>query len=227
MIWIFRVTEFEVDESQTHSVFQKCGVTSSTRKRKQARTQRQSSRCPRGRQSKHFLKNKEYSSTSARRNAIARKVDVAWPTGQLLHLSVKKKARQRWKIGVDVNPPWPVECTAAHSHQDNGELLEEKRTVSCWIQRTGAFLPQPRELCEQHPVVCGENHVIKEDKRSSQCLRQSEGVEVAEKGHFFKAPQENYRAVRNPIEYMGFWRAQAEVHEWTPGLGRQDLGGGK
>ena len=74
------VTEFEVDESQTHSVFQKCGVTSSTRKRKQARTQRQSSRCPRGRQSKHFLKNKEYSSTSARRNAIARKVDVAWPT---------------------------------------------------------------------------------------------------------------------------------------------------
>ena len=52
-------------------------------------------------------------------------------------------------------------------------------------------------------------------------------VEVAEKGHFFKAQQENYRAVRNPIEYMGFWRAQAEVDEWSPGLGRQDLGGGK
>ena len=74
------VTEFEVDESQTQSVFHKCGATSSTRKRKQAWTQRQSSRCPRGRQSKHFLKSKEDSSTSARRNAIARKVDVAWPT---------------------------------------------------------------------------------------------------------------------------------------------------
>ena len=145
---------------------------------------------------------------------------------QLLHLSGKKKGPQHWKIGVDVNPPWPWSARERTLIKTMASYLKKSEQFHVGFNEPKHFLLSPENYASSI-LSFAEKACDEGGRKKFAVLETKRGVEVAEKGHFFKAPQENYRAVRNPVEYVGFWTAQAEVHEWSPGLGRQDLGGGK
>ena len=125
-----------------------------------------------------------------------------------------------------------VDCEGTRPHRVNVEFPEGMRKCSRWDYRVGALLARDEAISI---LSFGENACDEGGRRKFAVLETQRGVEVAERGRFFKALQEhqdrNYSELQEAIEYMKEKRSKLletmerkqklmvsgpKVHVWLP-----------